>query len=98
MVRKISNNFEYLWVSVKGTNKPRYSYMVHMDVVYGEEDQFVMKLEGGKAVGRGTSDMKFSIPIGIALINKAFNKMNFDLIITTDEEIGGFDGGKDRFS
>ncbi len=93
--RKISNNFEYLWASVKGTNNPKYSYMVHIDVVYGEPGQFVMKIVDNKAIARGTSDMKFSIPIGIALINEAVDKgIDFDLVITTDEEIGGFDGGK----
>lgn len=93
--RKESNGFEYLIASVKGTSKPKYSYMVHIDVVFGEEGQFVMKLDGSKAIGRGTSDMKFSIPIGIALINEAVNKgIDMDLVITTDEEIGGFDGGK----
>jgi succinyl-diaminopimelate desuccinylase len=93
--RKESNGFEYLIASVKGASKPKYSYMVHIDVVFGEEVQFVMKLDGSKAIGRGTSDMKFSIPIGIALINEAVNKgIDMDLVITTDEEIGGFDGGK----
>lgn len=93
--RKINNGFEYLKASVKSGNNPNICYLVHVDVVFGEEEQFVMKVEGDRAVGRGTSDMKFSIPIGVALINEAINKgVDFDLVITTDEEIGGFEGGK----
>ncbi len=93
--RKISNGFEFLKVSVKNTKAPNICYMVHIDVVFGTDNQFEMKVEGEKAIGRGTSDMKFSIPIGIALINEAVGKgVDFDLVITTDEEIGGFDGGK----
>ncbi len=93
--RKTSNGFEYLKISVKNSNTPNLCYMVHIDVVFGTDNQFEMKTEGERAIGRGTSDMKFSIPIGTALINEACEKgLDLDLVITTDEEIGGFDGGK----
>lgn len=93
--RKTVNGFEYLRASVKNANKPNICYMVHIDVVFGEDKQFEMMVDGDRAIGRGTSDMKFSIPIGVALINEAAEKgVDFDLVITTDEEIGGFDGGK----
>ncbi|HBC45343.1 MAG: hypothetical protein UX08_C0019G0007 [Candidatus Collierbacteria bacterium GW2011_GWB1_45_35] len=79
---------------IKG-NTPKYCYMVHMDVVAGRDDQFVMKVEGEKAIGRGTCDMKFSIPLGVALLNEAKTKnIDFCLMITTDEEVGGFEGAK----
>ena len=59
------------------------------------DDQFVMKMEGDKAIGRGTCDMKFSIPLGVALLNEAKKKnVDFCLMITTDEEVGGFEGAK----
>lgn len=93
--RKTVNNSEYLKASVKNSNKPNICYMVHMDVVFGEDKQFEIRIENNKAIGRGTSDMKFSIPIGVELINGAVEKnIDFDLLITTDEEVGGFDGGK----
>jgi succinyl-diaminopimelate desuccinylase len=86
---------EVLVASVNKGNSPKYCYMVHMDVVAGRDDQFVMAIEGNKAIGRGTCDMKFSIPLGIALLNEAKEKnIDFCLMITTDEEVGGFDGAK----
>lgn len=76
-------------------NSPKYCYMVHMDVVAGREDQFEMKIEADRAIGRGTCDMKFSIPLGVALLNEARDKkIDFCLMITTDEEVGGFEGAK----
>jgi acetylornithine deacetylase/succinyl-diaminopimelate desuccinylase-like protein len=48
--------------------------MVHIDVVAGRDDQFEMKVEGNRAIGRGTCDMKFSIPLGIALLKEAGEK------------------------
>ena len=73
---------------------PDVAYLVHMDVVAGTPDQFKMKIDGDKLIGRGTSDMKFSVPIGIALLNELIgnDKLNFALVITTDEEVGGFEG------
>ncbi len=39
--------------------------------------------------------MKFSIPLGVALLNEAKSKnIDFCLMITTDEEVGGFEGAK----
>jgi succinyl-diaminopimelate desuccinylase len=95
-VKRIKNGkAEVLLASTKPGNAPQYCYMVHMDVVAGRDDQFEMKVEGNKAIGRGTSDMKFSIPIGISLLNEAKQKeIDFCLMVTTDEEVGGFEGGK----
>lgn len=47
------------------------------------------------ALGRGVSDMKFSVPIGISIIEeliKLRSDKTFTLAITTDEESGGFQG------
>lgn len=95
-VERIKNGkVEVLRAWVRKSDTPKYCYMVHMDVVAGRDDQFVMKVEGDKAIGRGTSDMKFSIPLGVALLNEAMSKkVDFCLMITTDEEVGGFEGAK----
>jgi succinyl-diaminopimelate desuccinylase len=86
---------EVLILSVRKTKSPEMCYMVHMDVVAGRDDQFKMKIEGDKLIGRGASDMKFSIPIGVALLNEAVDKkLDFALVIATDEEVGGLEGGK----
>lgn len=76
---------------------PDFAFMVHMDVVAGKPGQFEMVVDGDRLVGRGTSDMKFSIPIGIALLNESLKEksnLSFALVITTDEEVGGFEGAK----
>lgn len=86
---------EVLILSVNKTKSPEYCYLVHIDVVAGRDDQFVMKEEGDRLMGRGTCDMKFSIPIGVALLNEAIdNNVDFSLVVTTDEEIGGLEGAK----
>lgn len=75
---------------------PDISFMVHMDIVSANPKQFTLKVVGDKLIGRGTSDMKFSVPIGVSLLNSLItekSKTTFTLAITTDEEVGGFDGG-----
>jgi succinyl-diaminopimelate desuccinylase len=96
VVERVKNGkAEVLRAWVNKSNTPKYCYMVHMDIVAGRDDQFVMRIEGDKAIGRGTSDMKFSIPLGVALLNEAKSKnIDFCLMITTDEEVGGFEGAK----
>jgi succinyl-diaminopimelate desuccinylase len=93
--RFVNGKAEVMTLSVNGTKNPEICYMVHMDVVAGRDDQFEMVEDGDKLVGRGTCDMKFSIPIGIALLNEAIEKkIDFSMVITTDEEIGGLEGAK----
>ena len=92
-----NNNAEILIAGNTASLTPDIGYMVHMDVVAAKPEQFKLKLTGDKASGRGASDMKFSVPFGVELLNnliKENSKTSFALIITTDEEVGGFDGGK----
>lgn len=49
------------------------------------------------ALGRGVSDMKYSVPIGLSILDELIesnSKKTFTLAITTDEESGGFKGCK----
>lgn len=96
-IKRVRNKkSEILIASNLKTTIPDIGYLVHMDVVAGRPDQFKMIQKGDKLIGRGTSDMKYSIPLGIALLNKLIaekSKTSFALAITTDEEVGGFDGG-----
>lgn len=88
---------EILLLSTKATKEPDVGYMVHMDVVGAKPYQFAVTQEGDKLMGRGVSDMKFSVPLGIALLNEMIEKkadQSFSFVITTDEEIGGPEGGK----
>jgi succinyl-diaminopimelate desuccinylase len=97
VVKRIKNkNTEILIAGNSSTLSPDIGYMVHMDVVSGKPEQFRINIEGDKMIGRGTSDMKFSIPIGVSILNNLIaekSELTFSLVITTDEEIGGFDGG-----
>ncbi len=74
---------------------PRVGYLVHVDVVAAPHHLFSLRQEKQIVFGRGVSDMKFSIPIGVALLNELIEQKNaptFSFVVTTDEEIGGFDG------
>jgi len=94
-IKRLRNkNAEILIAGNVKSLSPDVGYLVHMDVVAGRPDQFKPKVLGDKIYGRGTSDMKFSIPVGIALLDFANeNKIKFTLVITTDEETGGYEGG-----
>jgi len=86
---------EILLASNVRTKSPDICYLAHVDVVAGKAAQFKMRLKGGRAYGRGVSDMKFSIPIGYELLNELIAEgsgLSFMLAVTTDEETGGFEG------
>lgn len=86
---------EILLAGNKDLYSPEIGYLVHIDVVSGKPEQFKLKVTKDKLIGRGACDMKFSIPIGIEILNKLINqnsKKSFVLAITTDEEIGGWSG------
>lgn len=88
------NNCEVLVAGNTKSMSPDVGFLVHMDVVFAKPEQFNMKKKGDKLIGRGTSDMKFSIPMGIELLNNLIikkSKLSFSLAITTDEETGGDD-------
>lgn len=82
-----------LLVTFKQTMKPEILLHGHLDVVTAEENQFEPKKEQGKLYGRGTADMKS----GVACLIKTMQdlkeeKPDIGLLLTTDEEIGGFNG------
>ncbi len=77
------------------TNQPDIGYLVHGDVVAASDALFTLQRKKEKVFGRGVSDMKFSLPIGISLLNELIEEkspLSFCLAITTDEEVGGFEG------
>ena len=64
----------------------------HVDVVPGKEDQFHLIIDGDKAIGRGTSDMKGSILPFLIAIKEAWDEGQdppVSILITTDEEVAG---------
>jgi succinyl-diaminopimelate desuccinylase len=72
----------------------------HVDVVpTGDDwstDPFRMVLEEGRAYGRGTSDSKGAVAGLIAalraLLKNGKPKYNLSILLTTDEEVGGYSG------
>lgn len=97
IIKRIKNNgVETLIASNRNTCTPDVCFLVHVDVVAGKPEQFSMILKKGIAYGRGVSDMKFSIPMGYGILNDLIedkSDMSFALVVTTDEETGGFKGG-----
>lgn len=97
-VERIKNGkAEILLAGTTISKKPEVGYLVHVDVVAGSTEMFKMRQENNLVFGRGVSDMKFSIPLGVALLNELLasdNQIGFSLAITTDEESGGFEGAQ----
>ena len=96
IVKRIKNgNAESFIASNIDTRDPDVCFLVHADVVAGKPAQFKMTIKKGIAYGRGVSDMKFSIPMGYALLNELIESglnISFAFVVTTDEETGGFEG------
>jgi succinyl-diaminopimelate desuccinylase len=66
----------------------------HLDVVPGQPDQFIPKIEGDKLMGRGACDMKSGAVGEILAFKDLATKVNYPLglQLVTDEEVGGFHG------
>lgn len=85
-------------ISFKGKDAlhPRILLNGHVDVVPADnEEQYEMRREGGKAFGRGTSDMKGMCAVLIEAmreLGKKANPSDVALLLTGDEEVGGEDG------
>jgi succinyl-diaminopimelate desuccinylase len=81
----------------QSTKQPRLWLCGHLDVVHGSPAMFKPRIENGRLHGRGVHDMKFAIAVFIAVLQQFGPRLRgFDLglMITTDEEIGGYDGVK----
>lgn len=92
------NNYPSLLATTKKTRKPKLLLAGHLDVVPGSSNLlFIPKKKGKKLIGRGVFDMKFAIACYLKLIFDLKEKLkNYDIgiMITCDEEIGGFNGTK----
>ncbi len=62
----------------------------HLDVVQAREEQFDPQIQGSKMLGRGTSDMKFAVPVFLDVWDRlGAGREKILLVFTFDEEIGG---------
>lgn len=67
----------------------------HFDVVPGNPEEFTPQIKGSRMYGRGTSDMKGTVAAMIyAMLQQPESKngTSVALMLTGDEEVGGFDG------
>jgi acetylornithine deacetylase/succinyl-diaminopimelate desuccinylase-like protein len=87
-----------IW-STKDTLNPDTILNAHIDVVPASKGMFQIQQKDGKLIGRGTSDMKFSIVSFIHALKQLHQEVGLEnvsiaVMITSDEEKGGFNGVK----
>jgi len=80
-------------IVTKGTKTPTVFLSGHFDVVPGSDDQFEPQVKGDKLYGRGALDMKSGDAVMMHLMRDiAETEHSIGLMLTGDEEIGGFNG------
>lgn len=80
-------------LAFRAADMPLLSLIGHIDVVPGISRQFRLKKAGNKLIGRGVLDMKGPIVSMIAsFCVLALQGVAVELILTSDEEIGGHNG------
>lgn len=93
--RLVWNGVESLVATTRDTKTPLVMFGAHMDVVPAPEEQFHLQKKDSKYFGRGVQDMKGAIAAFLSVIAELGNDLpNYDLglMITTDEEVGGYNG------
>ncbi|HHX58453.1 MAG TPA: M20 family metallopeptidase [Candidatus Moranbacteria bacterium] len=91
-----SKNSPSLLATVKGLEKKTVVLVAHLDVVPAPDKMFITRVEGDKIFGRGVLDNKGCAAI-LMLVLKRLKKIDqkhptVKLLLTTDEEEGGFEG------
>jgi succinyl-diaminopimelate desuccinylase len=91
------NGYPSLLIFTQKTKKPILFLVAHIDVVEAPAQMFQPKIKRERLYGRGAFDMKFAIACYLRLLKELKNEIknyNFGIIVTSDEEIGGFNGVK----
>lgn len=72
----------------------------HLDVIPGKEGQYIPRMKGSRLYGVGSLDMKGGAACLIAVFREVARMVDYQLglQLTTDEEIGGFNGTKYQIS
>lgn len=93
VVERIDRNGVPSVVVTRGTKTPRVFLCGHFDVVPGAPHQFEPRRDGGRLYGRGALDMKSGVAAMMWLMRGlAATPHDVGLLLTGDEEVGGFDG------
>lgn len=100
-IRRLTNKgVPALVASSEGSKKPKAPRLWlagHMDVVPGDPSVFMPIIKGQRLYGRGASDMKSGLAVFIHLLKQlgpTLTDYDLGLMITCDEEFGGFDGAR----
>ena len=88
---EFNNNISMLISNTKSTNYD-IVFLGHIDVVDGTINQFDAKIVKDKLYGRGSFDMKGHDSIMIDIMRRIDTSKKVALILTSDEERGGFFG------
>lgn len=87
-----------IWGDKDTLNTPKLLLSGHIDVVDASDDMFKPKIENGRMTGRGTGDMKGHVAAMLVAykrwLDENKNSKDVGLILTSDEEVGGFDGAR----
>lgn len=86
-----NNNISMLITNTK-SNDYDIIFIGHIDVVPAREDQFKATIIDNKIYGRGSFDMKGHDSVMINIMKSLDNSKKIGLLLTTDEERGGFYG------
>ena len=92
-----SKEFPSVVITSQKTTWPKILLAGHMDVVPGTEESFHPRVEDGRLIGRGTYDMKMGIAASLNILKALetdLTRYDVGLMLTADEEIGGFNGVK----
>lgn len=86
------NNDKSIFISNTKDKQVDILFVGHMDVVPAAKEDFIPQVKGKYLYGRGSFDMKGHVAVMMKLLkDNKFNK-KIGLLITTDEERGGFNG------
>lgn len=89
-----SGGFHSLTASTQSTKIPKVLLQAHVDVVSSLEAP-KMEIIGDKITGRGSYDMLFAVASYLVFAQQHSDKLSeldFGIMLTGDEEIGGFNG------
>ncbi len=90
-----SRQFPSLVITLKKEKNPDILLVGHLDVVPAAPADFQGKVKQGRIYGRGAGDMKAAVAVMIETLKyfaRQKPKLSLGLMLTTDEEIGGFNG------
>ena len=99
--RQDTEGIPAIW-ALPGAGRASILLMSHFDVVDGPDDLFDPVEKGGNLYGRGAVDDKYAVALSLVLFKnhlaalkecaKDQSEMPFGILITGDEEAGGFNG------